>query len=905
MKLTTVFLIAACLHVSAKAYPQKVTLKENNVSLQRVFQEIRKQTGYQFLYADEVLVAAKKVTVNIKKGSIEEVLDLCFQNQLLTYTIYENTIIVKRKIMISAVNMLSPESLAPPLVKGKITNSNGEALVGVSVTVKGTNIGTSTDANGNYSINAPEDGILVFSYIGFISREVTVNNRMNINIQLSEQTNELNEVVVTALGIKKERKSLGYSVTEVKGDDLTQARETNVANSLVGKVAGLNVSSIAGGPGASSNVIIRGLSSLGGTNQPLYVLDGVPMESSPNGVEGGQFSSGPDRGDAIGNINPDDIESISVLKGAAAAALYGYRAKAGVILITTKSATGDGIEFSSNYMADKIIDITDFQYVYGQGVNNVKPTTIAQGYETGQRSWGGKLDGTMAFQTDGIERPYVAHKGNLSKFYQTGRTFTNTIAFSKTIQNGALRLSATDLSNNSVMPNSGLSRQNFNFSGQFSPFKRLSIDARTNYLIEKGKNRASLGDTPGNANYGVVIIANSVDINDLKGATRPDGTELGTSSNVFATNPWFAAYNYTRNTVRDRLVSSLNLRYDFDNGLFLQGRVGRDFYEDRYTAITPNGTASNDLGNITEQYTKFSDINVDGLMGKSFQVSDNLSITPNLGTSYRRTKSEAVTNSGSDFAIRFIYNLLNSKNKSVALNYSDLEVQSLYGTLDIDYGGYLFLHGSGRNDWFSTLATPGVNNKLDVFYPSINTSFIFTEFIKNKWLSFGKLRIGYAVVGQATIPYQTQLSYSLGSVALNGLPLGSISNSSIPNRSLKPSKASELEIGTELHLFNNKLSIDMAWYSKTSKDEIIFAPTSITSGYASAALNIGEMVNKGFEVLFNIKVIRSSDFYWTTSLNGSINKNKVISLAGGQSMLLNATSRSGAGFIYSVVGQPA
>ncbi|HEV2831768.1 MAG TPA: carboxypeptidase-like regulatory domain-containing protein, partial [Hanamia sp.] len=557
MKLTTVFLIAACLHVSAKAYPQKITLKENNVSLQKVFQEIRKQTDYQFLYADEVLLAAKKVTVNIKKGSIEEVLDICFQNQRLTYTIYESTIIVKRKIMISAVNMQSLESAAPPLVKGKVTNSNGEPLAGVSITVKGMSIGTSTDANGNYSIDAPENGTLVFSYIGFISREVTVNNRVNINIQLSEQANELNEVVVTALGIKKERKSLGYSVTEVKGDDLTQAREINVANSLVGKVAGLNVSSVAGGPGASTNVIIRGISSLGNTNQPLYVVNGVPIENSPQGQGGDQFASGVDRGDDIGNINPDDIESISVLKGAAASALYGYRAKAGVILITTKSAKGNSLELNSNYVAETIMDPTDWQYVYGQGLNNMKPVDQAGAFSTGQQSWGAKLDGSDVIQFDGVPRPYVAQKDNLKKFYRTGGTLTNTVAFNKTFEGGALRLSANDLRNEAVTPNSGLNRQSFNFTGNFSPIKRLVIDARVNYILEQGKNRSELGDSPGNSNYGVIFVANSVDINTLKKATKPDGSELGPSSNTFSTNPWFAAYKIINNTNRERIISSV------------------------------------------------------------------------------------------------------------------------------------------------------------------------------------------------------------------------------------------------------------------------------------------------------------------------------------------------------------
>ena len=905
MKLTTVFLIAACLQVGAKGYPQRVTLKENNVPLQKVFEEIRKQTTYQFFYADEVLITAKKVTVHVNKGSINEVLDLCFQNQQLTYTISDNTIIVKRNVMVPVINVLPPEPPAAVEINGKVTNSNGDPLVGVSVTLKGTSVGTSTDARGNYSINVPENSTLVFSYIGFISREVSINNRTNIDIQLLEQTNELNEVVVTALGIKKERKSLGYSVTEVKGDELTQARETNIANSLVGKVAGLNVSSIAGGPGASTNVIIRGISSLGGTNQPLYVVNGVPMESSPNGVGGGQFDGDIDRGDAIGNINPDDIESISVLKGAAASALYGYRAKAGVILITTKSAKGNSIELNSNYVAETIVDPTDWQYVYGQGTNNIKPVDQNAAFQSGQNSWGAKLDGTNVIQFDGISRPYIAQRDNLKKFYRTGGTFTNTIAFNKSFDGGALRLSASNLTNQAVTPNSGLDRQSFNLTGNFNPFKRLVIDARVNYILEQGKNRSTIGDTPGNANYGVMVIANSVDIDNLKKATKPDGSELGNQANTFATNPWFAAYKFINNTMRERLISSTSVRYNFDNGFFVQGRVGRDAYNDRYTLVIPTGTAFQPNGSITEGSVNFSDLNVDGLMGKSFEINSKLSVTPNLGGSYRRTKSEAITNSGQNFAVPFVYNILNAKNKAVAYGPSDLEVHSLYGTLEIAYGSYLYLTGSARSDWFSTLATPGIDNKLNIVYPSVSSSFVFSEFVKRDWLSFGKLRVGYAVVGQATVPYQTQLSYALNSVSLNGRPLGSISNTSVPNKELRPSKASELEIGTELQLFGSRIGLDLAWYSKKSKDEIIFAPASTSSGYTSAALNIGELQNRGFEALISAKVFKSKKFNWTSSINGSINQNKVLSLAAGQSQLAGGTSRSGVGFTASIVGLPA
>ncbi|ANE53263.1 membrane protein [Flavisolibacter tropicus] len=794
-------------------------------------------------------------------------------------------------------------------VTGRIIGADGKPLSGVSVTVKGTSRGTTTDANGAFSINANRGEVLVVSYVGYQAQEFTVGDDKTLAITLTATSGQLSEVVVTALGVRRERKALGYSVTEVKGEELTRAREVNVVNSLAGRVAGLNVNGVAGGPGSSSNLIIRGISSISGTNQPLYVVNGVPMEGQPNSQysqQGTQFDNGPDRGDAIGNLNPDDIETISVLKGAAASALYGYRAKAGVIMITTKSGRGDGIEFNSNYVAETIIDPTDWQYVYGQGANNIKPPNQAAAFTSGQSSYGGKLDGSSVVQFDGISRPYIAQKDNLENFYRTGGSFTNTLAFNKSFTGGALRFSASNLSNNAVIPNSGLDRQNFSLNGNFSPMNNLTIDVRMNYIIENAKNRPFLSDGPGNANFNVMFLPTSVNVNDLQPATTPDGKERSYSDNTFATNPWFAAYNFITNTKRDRLLSTATVRYTFNNGLFLQGRAGRDAYTDRYTQVVPTGTAYRPNGSINEQTYQFGDINVDGLAGMTFNLGGNgMTLTPNIGASYRRTKDENITNTGSDFAIPFLYNINNTKSKGTTALKTDQEVQSLYGTLEFDIRDFLYLTGSVRSDWFSTLAAIDRDNKLNVVYPSVSASFIFSEFLKLPWMTFGKLRAGYAEVGQATTPYQTALYYSLLSPTLNGAPLGNIVNPNVPNNELKPSRAQEFEIGTELRFFNNRLGLDLTFYDKRSKDEIVFAPASTTSGYNGAVLNIGEMKNVGFEALITGTPIRTGDFNWTTSLNGSVNDNEVIKLAAGQSSLPISVSRSGVGFTRHVVGEPA
>jgi TonB-linked SusC/RagA family outer membrane protein len=804
-------------------------------------------------------------------------------------------------------------------VTGKVTDNKGSSIPGATVVLRGTTQGVTANAEGTYSIGvaAPDTATLVFSSIGYAAQAVRVGRQSVINITLRENNQALDEVVVTALNISRERKTLGYSVTEIAGPSLTVARETNVANSLVGKVAGLSVNSTAGGPGSSSNIIIRGPSSINQTNQPLYVINGVPVESQPSGGagasignSGGQYDNAPDYGDPISNLNPDDIETISVLKGAAASALYGYRAKAGVILITTKSAKGnDGIELNSNFVAQRVFTLTDWQYEYGQGANNQKPTTALTAATSGNSSWGGRLDGSQVIQFDGTTRPYVAQPDNVRNFYRTGTALTNTVAFNKSFTGGAIRLSASDLANAAVIPNSRLDRQTFSLTGTFDPFKHLTIDARANYILEQAKNRPILSDGAGNANFNVAFLPTSLDVRDLRGpngnGTLANGNELiFNTGNLYNTNPYFAANQFVNNTRRERLLSNVTARYTLDNGLFVQGRVGRDAYNDRITTVTPSGTAYRPAGSLTEITSSFTDLNVDGLAGKTFKVGESFTFTPNVGASYRRTKQDGFQNFGTDFAVFGNNQLSNTKTRSVAPIYSDLEVHSVYGSLDLSYKEFLFLTATLRRDWFSSLATPGVSNDLGSTYPGVSGSFVFSELWKPSFLSFGKIRAGYSKVGQATGPFRTQLNYSLGSTTLNGVPYGGPSDSSIPNRALKASEATEVEVGTELAFLQNRLRVDLTFYKKKSTGEIVDAPASITSGYSSAVLNAGQMENKGVELLLTILPVRTDRFTWTSSFNAAYNKNTVLSLAADQQQSVYATSRSGVGFLGQQVGKP-
>lgn len=902
MKLSFLVVLITCLNVSASVFSQeKISLDVKNTKLSKVLKLIEGQSKYRFVYSSNYVPVNKDVSIRVTNIPVIDVLHEILEHTKLNYSVSEKGLIVISRVKDTPI-------------KGTVKDKDGIPLSGASVRIKGTNRGTAADVNGQFTISVPENAVLVVSYAGFSSQEIPLNGQNNISVMLQEDAKQLGEVVVTALGIKREKRALGYAVSEVKGEDLTKARENNMMNSLVGKVPGLDISATSGGAGAATSVTIRGVSSLSQSSQPLYVINGVPMESqavglyntNPNGNKGSQWDNAPDMGDAISNLNPDDIESISVLKGAAASALYGYRAKGGVILITTKSAKGNGIEFNTNYVAEQVVDRTDWQQIYGQGANGLKPTTALAAGQAGGSSYGAALDGSNVIQFDGVSRPYVSQRNNIEDFYTTGGTWTNSVALNKVFDGGNLRVSGNTVGNNSIVPNSGLNRQSITVAGVFAPVKRLTIDTRLNYILEQVKNRPMVSDGAGNANYNAIFLPTSVNINDLKPWRKADNSELlYNPGNVYATNPWFAAYEFVNNTKRNRLIGSVTAKYTFDNNLFLQLRGGQDSYNDTYKNVVPSGTGYYANGKIAEQATKFSDINADVLLGKTFNMGSNYAITPNLGASYRKTDISQMTNNGTDFAVFGVYNIINAKNKSVGYSESHNETQSVYGTLEFSYKDLFYLTGSGRSDWFSTLATPGKDNKLNKIYPSINGSFVFSELWKPSFLSFGKLRAGYAMVGQATLPYQTALNYNFMSQSLNGNPLGIIVNANIPNASLIASEATEFEIGTELRFLDNRLNLDLTWYKKRSKNEISFITTSSTVGYTGAVLNAGEMENKGVEMLISGQPIKSQQFTWTTSLNATFNDNKVLSLAEGTAVQLLATSRAGVGFLQNLPGKAA
>jgi|WetSurMetagenome_2_1015567.scaffolds.fasta_scaffold05701_2 TonB-linked SusC/RagA family outer membrane protein len=809
--------------------------------------------------------------------------------------------------------------LAQKTITGRVTGSSDNLpLAGVTVVLKGTTTGNSTDNDGKYSIQVPNNqAILQFSFIGYTSQEVTVGDQSVLNVILAESITRMNEVIVTALGIKKESKRLGYSTATVNNENITTNRTINVGNSLQGKVAGLNISAPAGGPGGSSKIRIRGQSSFGGNNSPLIVVNGVPINNSgiSAGGSAGNGTGNPtggssDQGDGLQSINQDDIESMTVLKGAAAAALYGYRAKDGAIIITTKSGSakpGIGIEVNSNFQADQALDFTDFQYEYGQGENGVRPLTVAEAQSSGVFSFGEKFDGAATPQFDGSTQPYLPNKNRIKDFYRTGYNFTNSLALTGVNDKGSFRLSFANTDAEAIVPNSDYHKRILNFGLNYKFIPQLTLQLNFNYSNEYNHNPPQIGLQDMNANSTIYTMANSIDVHWLKDTYKDaNGNEQPLARFTNRNNPYWVALQRFENVHRDRLFGNVSLRYQFTKWLYVQGRVGQDFYNRPYNYDRPTGTrsisaaASGFNGYYYQDVTTFRERNMDLLIGAN-KTFGSFGVDVTIGGNQMQLTNENIGASVTNFYVRDLYTIGNGQTKNPFYNYSKKEVNSIYGSAELSFKNYLYLNLTARNDWFSTL-NPKSNNYL---YPSASMSYIFTQSFGTMpaWLNYGKIRASYAEVGGDTDPYSNNLYYSVNSNQFNGNALGSISGAVSPNPNLRPLKVKEAELGLELRTLDSRVNLDVAVYKKNTVDEILKVDISNASGFSQTLVNIGKLENKGIELLLTLVPVKSENLTWETGFNTSYNASKVIALANGQQKFDVGTGEF-FGFVSHEVGNP-
>lgn len=775
------------------------------------------------------------------------------------------------------------KSFADITISGTVLDEKGQPLTGVSVKVKGAAGGVSTNVNGVFTINAAENGILVLSYVGYETKEVPVGGKTSITISLNPGTNSLNEVVVTALGISKEQKKLGYSVTTVNGESLNKARETNVALSLQGRVAGLSVGASNGGPGSSARVLLRGLTSFS-AGSPLYVINGVPMDNTQRGASGEW--GGADYGDGISNINPDDIESMTVLKGQSASALYGSRASNGVILITTKTGKKNspfGVEFNTNIQFDKPVDNTDFQQIYGQGILNAagvaaKPTSLNEARNSGSLAWGTKMDGSTVPQLDGKDHPY-SPVSNYIDFYRIAPSFTNTASFTGGNETGAFRLSLSDLRANSMVPNSYLDRKTFNFNGSQQVTKKLNVNIVANYVLENSKNRSGLSDGPGNPNN-VQFLAPNQDQATLAPGTITSGKELIFTDDSYVTNPYFAANFFQKNVKRNRFISSLSAKYDLTNWIYLQGRLGYDASNDVRVDIEPTGTGyRGDNGTLNQTNNQTTEFNTDVLLNaKHSLVKDLLNLDLSLGGNIRKSNlTGTFINGQNGFIIPYFYSLKNFKTRDSGPvgNLNAIQVNSAYYSADFSVKDFLVLTTTGRYDYYSSIRKsvgPGI------FSPSVAGSFIFSELYHMNGLDLGKVRLSYAQTSNDAPAFANTVYYDLNN-SIGGLPTAGFSNQ-LPNLFLKPYILKELEAGLEMKFWGDRLGFDVTYFARKTKDEIINGNLDWSTGYTNRYIGTGSTQNRGIEVEIHGSPVRKSGFSWTPSFNFTYVQNKILQTDG-------------------------
>ncbi|MFA5818272.1 MAG: SusC/RagA family TonB-linked outer membrane protein [Bacteroidales bacterium] len=887
----------------------KLTLNLNNVTVANVLEEIQNNSEFYFLFNAKLIDVEREVSISMEDKKISEILTSLFSGTEVNYLVYDRQIILTP----GDVTALSATMQQQLKITGTVTDAlTGEAMAGVNIQVKGTTIGIISDVNGKYSIPSAVDqnAILIFSFIGYVAQEITVAGNKVIDVKLSGELTALKEVVVTALGIKREAKSLGYSATSFDTKQFATARVTNFGGGLMGKVAGMNVASPPTGPGGSTKIRIRGQSSFGGNNSPLIVVNGIPINNRPN--VGDKDADNVDLGDGLQSINPDDIESMTVLKGASAAALYGFRAKDGVIIITTKSGRGQegiGVELNSSFQADEALDFTDYQYEYGQGENGIRPLSVADARKTGIFSYGTKFDGAPVWQVDGLEHPYLPFKDRINAFYDTGLTFTNSVALSGGNDKGNFRLSVSNTDAKSIVPNSKFNKKIMDLGLNYKLSEKLSTQINANYSIEDNTNPPGVGRQDLNVGSTLNSLSVSIDPRWLKNVYKDPvtGNEINPGRFTARTNPYWTVNEWKQNNLRNRIFGNILLNYQFTPWLYAQGRVGQDFFSIAHDVNYPTGTAASPAaasgfnGAFSQDAESFSEVNMDFLIAANKKFGD-FGIDATIGGNSLDQIGQKIITTVTNFYVRGLYTIGNGQIKDPNFTYYRKKVNSLYGTVDFSFKDYLFLNVTGRNDWFSTL-NPKSNSYL---YPSVSTSFLFSQAFSESmpaWMNYGKLRAAYAEVGGDTDPYTQSLFYFLNSNTFNGVALGNISGSISPNPDIKPLKVKEAEAGFELILFDRRISLDFTAYRKNTIDEILNVDISNASGFGQTKVNVGKLRNQGIEALLTVVPVRTQNVSWESAFNYAYNDSKVLALSGNLQKV-DVGGGLGGGTLSHEVGKP-
>jgi len=817
-------------------------------------------------------------------------------------------------LVLVGVNLVQAQTVR---ITGTVTSSDdGMPIPGVSVIVKGTTTGGTTNIDGKYEINASADAqTLEFRFVGMTTQEVAIGGRAIIDVVLQSETQQVEELIVTALGIKRAEKATGYAIQGVKGDEIMKARESNMINSLQGKIAGAVITNTSGAVGASSRIVLRGANSLGGSNQPLFVVDGVPIS---NGNFGSTATDGVNRGSGVSDINPNDIESVSVLKGPNAAALYGSRAASGVIIITTKSGQkgkGFGVTYNNSTTFDTPLRLPDYQNNYGQGSGgafsyyNGKGGGVNDGVD---ESWGPRLDvGLLIPQWNSpidpvtgerIATPWVSAPDNIKDFFEVGHSFTHNIAISGASETSNFRLSYTNFDQKGMVPNTGQKRNTISINASSNPHKDITVNVAANYIKTNSDNMPGYGYDAQNVMQQFLWSGRQNNITDLKQYTYADGTKRNWNYN-YHNNPYFTLNENLNGMARDRFYGNTHVSYKIADWLTAKVGTGVDFYANLNTNRCAWGDMDNPYGYYNEQNFTNREINSDFLLMFNKNINEDIALSFNVGGNRMDQYYMWDYVSANELAVEGVYNVLNSRVTPVAQNWLQKKrINSLLYSGQFAWKNQIFFDFTGRNDWSSTLPS----GKNSYFYPSFSLSGIVTDLfnIKSEVLNYAKVRGSWAQVGNDTDPYSLAetMNFGEGWNASTKLLNMSVPNT-LPNDQLSPEKTTSLEVGAELKFFSNRISFDATYYDSKTIDQIISVPVSAASGYTAKNINAGEITNKGIEVSLGLTPIKTkTGFEWNMNINFAKNVNKVVSLADGVDQYVLGTYWSLQ--VLAIPGQP-
>lgn len=843
----------------------------------------------------------------------------------------------KLYLLLIAVMVVSLSAMAQSrTVSGQVVTEDNEPVVGASVLVTGTQIGASTDLDGRFVIkNVPESAkTLRVSYIGMTSQEVNITPG-EIRIVLGLNSTVLDEVVVTAMGISRSEKSLGYSATQVSAADIERAQTANVMEALQGKVAGLQIQATSSDPGAATNVNIRGLGSINGSNQPLYVVDGVPLQSSSYSANGHAVSTG-----GVSNIAPDDIASVTVLKGAAATSLYGSRANNGVIIITTKNGgKGAGgknyqITYSGNVEASRVALLPEMQNKWGQGWNG-NQTYIENG------SWGPALDGSMQvyghiWNHQQLLHPYTAKKNNVKDFFDTGWSQNHNVALSGVSRSGEMTyyLSYGYTGSNGIIPTDQDSyrRNTISFRGSYQPEKWLKISSSMNFANYRTKTVGSFQGT--SVIDGILEMPRDVSIVDMKNLDNPFNTPEAYFTPYGITNPYWSLANNEFTTNGKQMYGKIQADIMPFDGLTLTYRFGFDYsdYDTKqgYPQIALDDALINEdygyapsnmnqAGYVYAYYRRAHELNHDFLASYSKRFLDNrLDVNVTAGVNINERYFTRMAGQSDDLAINTGYWQLGNGSTWTTLGeqQNKRRMVGLFGYASLGWDEFVFVDITGRNDWSSTL--PMGNNSF--FYPGVTFSGIFTRFIENKdILSFGKIRVAYGKTGNDASPYYTSTNYAqggtygyYGSDYIIKFPFNStnafMASTTAGSRTLRPEMTSEFEVGANLKFFNGRIDVDATYYNRVTDDQIFTLPVDPSTGFSYQVTNFGKVRNRGVEFMLNTIPVQTRNFSWELGFNLSVNRNKVLSmpesLDGGKVSIYDFSAGDDAVYMYAELGKP-